>query len=278
MERKTEVRKDGKEEVEDRIEPPNVDTLIKRKRGDIMKGKIKRKHPAVWKIRHRTGGIDDHPQRYHINVAKRYLGENIRHGVVSGDYRKKKYTLSKEKLLDVLPHGSGIDGDWYIEDKGSYFYAGNSYHCMDEYGYYDGWQDFYLTIPKKDPTKFKLHFRGDQYLARKYMLRDYLEDLFGLRLNELSGNKVESGHYRIKGWEYRGKLGLHNNWWINKEAKLELMILAVPQVLGRSPYLYSVKVGERFGKKHKIIASNIQKKSEAIKFAKEWMKKHPNGV
>ena len=34
MEGKTEVRKDGKKEVEDEIEPPNVDTLIKRKRGD----------------------------------------------------------------------------------------------------------------------------------------------------------------------------------------------------------------------------------------------------
>ena len=44
-----------------------------------MKGKIKRKYPAFWKIRHRTGGIDDHPQRYHINVGKKYTG---------GDYRK----------------------------------------------------------------------------------------------------------------------------------------------------------------------------------------------
>ena len=33
MERKTEVRKDGKKEVEDEIEPPNVDTLIKRNIG-----------------------------------------------------------------------------------------------------------------------------------------------------------------------------------------------------------------------------------------------------
>ena len=34
MERKTAVRKDGKKEVEDGIEPPNVGILIKRKRGD----------------------------------------------------------------------------------------------------------------------------------------------------------------------------------------------------------------------------------------------------
>ncbi|RLF99447.1 hypothetical protein DRN58_05145 [Thermococci archaeon] len=43
-----------------------------------MKGKIKRKHPAFWLIRHRSGNIRDHPQRYHINVGKRYLSGNFR--------------------------------------------------------------------------------------------------------------------------------------------------------------------------------------------------------
>ncbi|HDN81594.1 MAG TPA: hypothetical protein ENG41_02580 [Methanomicrobia archaeon] len=88
MERKTEVRKDGKKEVEDEIEPPNVDTLIKRKRGDIMKGKIKRKYPAVWKIRHRSGNIRDHPQRYHINVGKRYLGVDSNRNVKSKEVKE----------------------------------------------------------------------------------------------------------------------------------------------------------------------------------------------
>ncbi|RLF97797.1 hypothetical protein DRN58_08145 [Thermococci archaeon] len=37
-----------------------------------MKNKIKGRYPAVWKIRHRSGNIRDHPQRYHINIGKRY--------------------------------------------------------------------------------------------------------------------------------------------------------------------------------------------------------------
>ena len=43
-----------------------------------MKGKIKGKYPAFWLIRHRSGNIRDHPQRYHINVGKRYGMGNLR--------------------------------------------------------------------------------------------------------------------------------------------------------------------------------------------------------
>jgi hypothetical protein len=60
---------------------------------------------------------------------------------------------------------------------------------MNEAGFYDGDQDFYLVIPKKDPESFKLHFQGNQYLAQKYMLRQYLEDTFAM---ELEGLQPES--------------------------------------------------------------------------------------
>lgn len=56
---------------------------------------------------------------------------------------------------------------------------------MDEMGGYDGWQYFYLIVPKNDPEDFRLHFIDNQYLARKYMLRDYLEDLFMYTMFEL---------------------------------------------------------------------------------------------
>jgi hypothetical protein len=81
-------------------------------------------------------------------------------------------------IIDKLPHGSGIDGDWHIEAKQRTIVASNFYHCMNENGFYDGYADFTLYIPLKNPIDFKLHFRGEdaQYLNRKYMLRDYLED------------------------------------------------------------------------------------------------------
>ena len=86
--------------------------------------------------------------------------------------------MTSEELRGTLPHGSGIDCDWEIDDKGDKLIASNSYHCMDDVGFYDGWADFTLHIPKSKPLDFKLHFNGQvaQYLNRKYMLRDYLED------------------------------------------------------------------------------------------------------
>jgi len=57
-----------------------------------MKGKIKRKYPAVWKIRHRSGNIRDHPQRYHINVGKRYFIRGIGNiDNCAGNYDKKEH-------------------------------------------------------------------------------------------------------------------------------------------------------------------------------------------
>ncbi|MHA1372523.1 MAG: hypothetical protein ACTSRA_22720 [Promethearchaeota archaeon] len=85
-----------------------------------------------------------------------------------------------KKLFTYIPHGSGIDGNWEITDKGKYFKCENSFHCMDEYGFYEGYADFSLIIPKKKPLDFRLHFHGkySQYLNYKYGLRNYLEELF----------------------------------------------------------------------------------------------------
>lgn len=50
-------------------------------------------------------------------------------------------------VIPALPHGSGIDAKWTHR----VFKNGNvelycSYHGMDEYGYYDGWQDFKVKL------------------------------------------------------------------------------------------------------------------------------------
>ena len=63
-----------------------------------MKNKIKRKHPAFWLIRHRSGNIRDHPQRYHINVGKRY--GNFRQKVVRGDMDRRLKAFFKEYKRD----------------------------------------------------------------------------------------------------------------------------------------------------------------------------------
>lgn len=108
--------------------------------------------------------------------------------------RITQYDNIEEYLLDVLPHGSGIDSDWHIIVKDNKVIANNSYHAMDEYGMYTDWIDFkvYMNILKDnrlnhnfEVTKVTL---GQKSLwmydddGHKYndipLIRDYLNDLF----------------------------------------------------------------------------------------------------
>lgn len=83
-------------------------------------------------------------------------------------------------LLEKLPHGSGIDCKWEFSWLGNgKLKASNSFHCMNEAGYYDGYADFTIIFPiYRALTAFTLQFNGSQaqHKNRQYMLRDYLED------------------------------------------------------------------------------------------------------
>lgn len=97
-------------------------------------------------------------------------------------YYNKYYDIKETDIAKFknIPHGCGINYDWIITDKGKYFRCENSFHAMDKNGMYDGIADFSVIIDKNNPEEFRLHFHGDhsQYLNRKYMLREYLEDTF----------------------------------------------------------------------------------------------------
>lgn len=112
--------------------------------------------------------------------------------------------------FDNLPHGSGIDCNWFVEDKGSYFKCTNSYYCMNENGMYCGFADFTLIVYKqpydfnarynskfnfvpKWNYDFKLHFNGaySQYLNQRYCLREYLEETFDFFLSEIKDSQKE---------------------------------------------------------------------------------------
>lgn len=101
-----------------------------------------------------------------------------------------------EDFIDSLPHGSGINCEWsgHMPKNGRYVYLTNSFHVMNDAGFYVGYQDFTVRIDKEDfiqfienhgarwqavesmKRDFKLQFNGSHYLADYYMLRDYLED------------------------------------------------------------------------------------------------------
>lgn len=99
-----------------------------------------------------------------------------------------------EKLENILPSGSGIDGKWrFTEQKNGNILAHSSFHCMDEHGGYDGFADFTVIFKKNAPlADFVLQFNGKvaQYKNKRYMLRDYLEETIYHFIRDMQGNSV----------------------------------------------------------------------------------------
>ena len=51
------------------------------------------------------------------------------------------------RLADLLPHGSGIDGDHYIRvRKNGNVEIRSEFHGMDEWGSYNGWTPFTIRV------------------------------------------------------------------------------------------------------------------------------------
>lgn len=95
---------------------------------------------------------------------------------------KKQLREARLALLEEIGkklHGSGIDATWKYEETSHGIRMKNSFHCMDQHGYYCGWADFsYFFAWNSKLIDFRLRFHGPQahYLARKNDLRPYLED------------------------------------------------------------------------------------------------------
>ena len=87
--------------------------------------------------------------------------------------------LTLDELEKVLPHGSGIDYDWELEERGEYIYAKNAYHYMNEYGFYDGILPFTIRFRKDNLKIFSLHFHvnsAGRYRVNKGGVREYIKD------------------------------------------------------------------------------------------------------
>ncbi len=90
---------------------------------------------------------------------------------------QEKHTETLEQLILLLPHGSGIDSDWYQldTDPKKCLKFSNSYHVMNENGYYDGWIDFTATI--KPSLVFEMDLIITGKFGNRQDLKLYLEDI-----------------------------------------------------------------------------------------------------
>lgn len=106
-----------------------------------------------------------------------------------GDYCDWQYIYDEnelESLLDKMatwPAGSGIDCSYDYEIKKNSLVINNSWHCMNNDGFYDGYIDYKLIIPFNDPRNFKIQFTDynnhrQEIKKYGYSVRDYLNDTY----------------------------------------------------------------------------------------------------
>jgi len=90
------------------------------------------------------------------------------------------------KIINQLPHGSGIDSDWYISFNPDAMTCENSFHILNENGFYDGWVDFKVSIfwikGKYDIESLEIDFFQHDDVS---MLSDYLSDTIYHCLEEI---------------------------------------------------------------------------------------------
>jgi hypothetical protein len=91
-----------------------------------------------------------------------------------------------EKLCDKV-HGSGLDTSPRILDTFALKYVQIlwEFHLMDEDGYYDGYWDFTLKIPRDNPQAFTITGRSNNHRRKStYGIKDYLYDIFAQLMDE----------------------------------------------------------------------------------------------
>ena len=90
------------------------------------------------------------------------------------------------KLIDLLPHGSGIDYDYFFDFEKSTrdkIIFSNAFHVMDEYGYYDGIIDFTIVVKPSLLFDFDLLIKGK--FGNNQDLKEYLYDTYDYALRNI---------------------------------------------------------------------------------------------
>ena len=85
-----------------------------------------------------------------------------------------------DALKDLLPHGSGINSNWYFQlGNRGIIRAYNTFDAMNETGMYCHYYDFIAYLRQVEPGKFELLnlcILGREYKCCGYGLVDYLSD------------------------------------------------------------------------------------------------------
>ena len=87
--------------------------------------------------------------------------------------------------------GSGIDDRWSFFDTRTSFRACNSFHVMNENGYYVAWVDFAVIFYKKrDVFRFNIVYQSNRYYGERIDLKDMLYEWVEFRASEVFGTAL----------------------------------------------------------------------------------------
>lgn len=136
-------------------------------------------------------------------IRKKYQQLGIEYILYLNSIMEENYELQDKckeviiKIIDSLPHGSGIDGDTTFDFEHSTKHKliiNSSYHCMDNNGYYDGWINFKIIIePGWVSPRINLKCRNGSIFRKKYyFLKEYILDLFYEDLTQEWAQLVET--------------------------------------------------------------------------------------
>jgi hypothetical protein len=93
------------------------------------------------------------------------------------DFWEKHEELVLQLVNGCLPHGSGIDSGVIFDfekSSGKKLVFHFSYHFMDENGYYNGWEDYTLTVTPSLISDFELRITG----KNRDDIKDYFYQIF----------------------------------------------------------------------------------------------------
>ena len=89
-------------------------------------------------------------------------------------------------LLEALPHGSGIDCKWGFDITNKAIYCRNSYHVMNDGGYYDGYIDFAVIIKTSHRTiNSKLSYTISGRFGKHQDIKDYLYETIDCAIDKM---------------------------------------------------------------------------------------------
>ena len=118
------------------------------------------------------------------------VSTNYMRSSFSKDFLETKNIFEfSEILLKKLPQGSGFDCNWEllkIQKNGKYVFF-TDFHCMNNDGYYDGYQRIKIYVDPFDFKNFRLTLSGNE----KYRIdKDYYKDTIHNCLSEIGKYEI----------------------------------------------------------------------------------------